>query len=77
MSPENNKPLIINGLQLGCDVSDEIMSSIKSGQKIGAIKLLMESTDLGLKEAKDYIEDLSKQFPGEKKTRRGFFSRKD
>ncbi len=38
----------------------EIMSAIKGGKKIEAIKLLRESTGLELKEAKDLVEVMQK-----------------
>ncbi len=38
---------------------DEILSLLKQGQKIGAIKLYREKTGVGLKEAKDFIEALA------------------
>lgn len=39
----------------------EILDAIKSGQKIAAIKLYREHTGLGLKEAKEFIEELTDQ----------------
>ena len=40
------------------DYTDEIAELIRQGRKIEAIKLLRESTGIGLKEAKDYVEQL-------------------
>ena len=38
---------------------NEILSLLRQGQKIGAIKLYREKTGVGLKEAKDFIEALA------------------
>lgn len=40
------------------DYTDEIAELIRQGRKIEAIKLLRESTGIGLKDAKDYVEQL-------------------
>lgn len=39
-------------------VDSRIIDLMKSGQKIAAIKLYRETTGVGLKEAKDYVESL-------------------
>lgn len=38
------------------DTSEEVDSLIRSGQKIGAIKLLRRESGLGLREAKEQVE---------------------
>ncbi len=47
--------------ELSEEQRQEILTSIKSGQKIQAIKLYREQTGQGLKEAKEFIEELTKQ----------------
>jgi hypothetical protein len=42
-------------------VSEEIDEALKRGDKIQAIKLYREATDVGLKEAKDYIGELQRR----------------
>jgi ribosomal protein L7/L12 len=42
-------------------LSPAIVDAIRRGSKIEAIKLYREATGLGLKEAKDYIEDLMRR----------------
>lgn len=43
---------------LSPDVAQQVQSLIAANRKIDAIKLVRESTGLGLKEAKDYVETL-------------------
>ena len=45
--------------QLPQDVIDEIRNAIFEGKKIFAIKLYRDATGTGLKEAKDFIEELA------------------
>jgi ribosomal protein L7/L12 len=42
------------------DFRDEVLSLLKQGQKIGAIKLFRERTGVGLKEAKDAVEAMQR-----------------
>lgn len=58
---ERKLDLILNHLQIGMNegVNDRIRELMKSGDKLGAIKLYRERTGAGLKEAKDYVEQLS------------------
>ncbi len=42
-------------------LDDEVLSLLRRGQKIGAIKLYREQTGAGLKEAKDAVEALARQ----------------
>jgi ribosomal protein L7/L12 len=42
-------------------VSEEIDEALKRGDKIQAIKLYREATDVSLKEGKDYIEELQRR----------------
>lgn len=46
-------------------ITDELMNELKSlileGKKIKSIKVYRMATGIGLKEAKDYIDDLSEQ----------------
>jgi len=44
---------------VGSAFEDEILSLMRQGQKIAAIKLYREKTGVGLKEAKDFIEALA------------------
>jgi hypothetical protein len=39
----------------------EIVDAVRAGQKIQAIKLYRESTGVGLKEAKDFIEEFQRR----------------
>jgi hypothetical protein len=39
-------------------ISSEVMKALRAGKKIEAIKLFRESSGLGLKESKDFIEAL-------------------
>ncbi|MBK8630132.1 MAG: ribosomal protein L7/L12 [Sphingomonadales bacterium] len=43
---------------LTADVMQQVQSLIAANRKIDAIKLVRESTGLGLKEAKDFVETL-------------------
>jgi ribosomal protein L7/L12 len=43
---------------VGGSLEDEVRALVRRGQKIQAIKLVRERTGLGLKEAKDAVEDL-------------------
>lgn len=43
---------------LAPDVMQQVQSLIAANRKIDAIKLVRESTGLGLKEAKDFVETL-------------------
>lgn len=42
---------------------DTIESLVAAGRKIDAIKLVRQETGLGLKEAKDQIDELSRRLP--------------
>ena len=42
-------------------VSDEVVRLLKSNDKIGAIKAYREATGVGLKEAKEHIEELQRR----------------
>lgn len=53
-------------------LSSEVIQAIESGNKIEAIKLLRESTGLGLKESKDLIDAYEDNRPvGSQPLRRG------
>ena len=41
--------------------SDEIVNLLRQGRKIEAIKIYRERTNLGLKEAKDAVEEIERQ----------------
>jgi hypothetical protein len=43
------------------NLSREIVDAVRAGQKIQAIKLYRESTGVGLKEAKDFIEEFQRR----------------
>jgi ribosomal protein L7/L12 len=43
---------------LASDVMQQVQSLMAANRKIDAIKLVRESTGLGLKEAKDFVETL-------------------
>jgi len=43
------------------NVSREIAEAVRAGQKIKAIKLHRQSTGVGLKEAKDFIEEVQRR----------------
>jgi hypothetical protein len=43
------------------NVPREIVDAVQAGQKIQAIKLYRESTGVGLKEAKDFIEEFQRR----------------
>jgi ribosomal protein L7/L12 len=47
-------------------LDNEILELCKQGKKLSAIKLLCETTGMGLKESKDYVDRISL------KTRGGF-----
>lgn len=57
---ERKLDLILKHLQIEVDEGsdEEIWALLRSGQKIQAIKLYRERTGVGLKEAKDYVEQL-------------------
>ena len=59
---ERKLDLILKHLQIEVDEGsdEEIRALLKSGQKIEAIKRYRERTGVGLREAKDYVE----QFEG-------------
>ena len=44
--------------------SDEVLAAVQRGHKIEAIKILREETGLGLKEAKEAIDALSRERQG-------------
>jgi len=48
--------------ELSSETREAILEAIKSGRKIEAIKLYHDQTGAGLKESKDFIEELSRQF---------------
>lgn len=43
------------------DVSEEVKAAVQSGQKILAIKHYREATGCGLKEAKEFIEEIQRR----------------
>lgn len=43
------------------ELQDEIKSLIKSGLKLNAVKLYLDSTGIGLKEANDHINKIAKE----------------
>src|SRR3989442_1151660 len=45
--------------ELGGDLEAQVLSLLSQGQKIGAVKLYREGTGVGLKEAKEAVEDLA------------------
>ncbi|MGD9128339.1 MAG: ribosomal protein L7/L12 [Planctomycetia bacterium] len=47
--------------QIPDEAMDQIINALGSGRKIEAIKVYREVTNLGLKEAKDFIETLASQ----------------
>jgi hypothetical protein len=42
-------------------LAPEIVEALRNGQKIQAIKLYRDTTGVGLKEAKDFIEDVQRR----------------
>ena len=57
---ERKLDAIINhlGIVMNSGVDPQIIELIQAGKKIEAIKLYRESTGVGLKEAKDFVESL-------------------
>ena len=51
--------------ELSDDVREEIISDLKSGRKIAAIKRYREATGAGLKDAKEFIETLTDRMSAE------------
>ncbi len=47
------------------EVSDQVIAAIEAGRKIEAIKTLREETGLGLSEAKDAVDSLTRAKRGE------------
>ena len=47
------------------EISDQVIAAIDAGHKIEAIKILCEDTGLGLKEAKDVVDNLAEAKRGE------------
>lgn len=47
------------------EISDQVIAAIDAGRKIEAIKILREETGLGLKEAKDAVDSLTRAKHGE------------
>jgi hypothetical protein len=43
------------------NVRREVADALRAGRKIEAIKLYREATGVGLKEAKDYVEEVERQ----------------
>jgi ribosomal protein L7/L12 len=43
------------------NVAPDIVEAVRTGQKIMAIKLYRQSTGAGLKESKDFVEELQRQ----------------
>jgi hypothetical protein len=43
------------------DLPHEIAEAVRAGQKIKAIKLYRQNTGVGLKEAKDFIEEIQRR----------------
>jgi hypothetical protein len=52
---KDSKPFSLSSNQ-----NDEIIILLKEGKKLAAVKLQMELTGMGLKESKDYVEQLAK-----------------
>lgn len=50
----------IGGNPLSAEASASVMAALDKGDKIGAIKLMREATQLGLKEAKELVEAIEK-----------------
>ncbi|NBR07220.1 MAG: hypothetical protein EBT92_15845 [Planctomycetes bacterium] len=57
---ERKLDAIINhlGIVMNSGVDPQIIELVQAGKKIEAIKLYRESTGVGLKEAKDFVESL-------------------
>ena len=47
------------------EISDQVIAAIDAGRKIEAIKVLREESGLGLKEAKDVVDSLTRTRRGE------------
>ena len=47
--------------ELNDETRDQIMSAIKARRKIEAIKIYREATGVGLKDSKEFIEELTDQ----------------
>jgi len=47
------------------EISDQVIAAIDAGRKIEAIKILREESGLGLKEAKDVVDSLTRTRRGE------------
>jgi hypothetical protein len=59
--PKCGKPLIPPAPSASStELDNALKQEIANNRKIAAIKLLREKTGIGLKEAKDYVEDLEK-----------------
>ncbi|MEC0238877.1 ribosomal protein L7/L12 [Paenibacillus dokdonensis] len=52
------RPLKMQESTVSSDLDERLLSLLQSGQKIKAIKELREARPMGLKEAKDYVENL-------------------
>lgn len=50
-------------MSLAPELPANVVEAIRRHQKIEAIKLLCESRDMGLREAKEAVEDYSRQYP--------------
>lgn len=57
---ERKLDTIINhmGIVINSGVDPQLLELVREGKKIEAIKLYRESTGVGLKEAKDFVESL-------------------
>jgi sulfopyruvate decarboxylase TPP-binding subunit len=57
---ERKLDAIINhmGIVINSGVDPQLLELVREGKKIEAIKLYRESTGVGLKEAKDFVESL-------------------
>lgn len=44
--------------KISCELKDELIKLIKADQKVKAIKKLRDVTGMGLKEAKEYVDNL-------------------
>jgi len=47
------------------NISDDVVAAVDAGRKIEAIKILREESGLGLKEAKDVVDSLTRSRRGE------------
>lgn len=56
--PTSRLPLFVQNPELAPDLERRIRLLLAEGKKIQAIKVMREARNLGLKEAKDFVEDL-------------------